>query len=71
MSDTSAIVLGKIKEDLDNQLKELDLSCWYSRRETLTQIPNEIFELEHLEKLSLRYKKSICQKNLNTIQRLK
>ncbi len=53
MSDTPAVILAKIKEAKEKQLKELDLS-WYSTREQLTQIPSDLFELEHLEKLNLR-----------------
>jgi small GTP-binding protein len=48
----------KIKEAGEKQLKKLDLSGEYLNKEKeLTQIPGEVFELEHLEKLYLGFNK--------------
>ena len=52
----SPYIRAKIQEAKDKQLKELDLS-WRSTYYELTEIPLEIFELEHLEILKLRNNK--------------
>jgi len=56
MSNIPEHFLKKIQEAKEKQLKELDLSCdWYiPDHQKLNSIPTEVFDLEHLEVLSLR-----------------
>ena len=53
MSDISSRILDSIAEARDKKLKKLDLSLYYTSR-YLKSIPALIFDLEHLEELSLR-----------------
>lgn len=52
MSDLPPQIKAKIQECKDKQLKKLNLRASYSNYQ-LTEIPEEIFNLEHLEILDL------------------
>ena len=49
--------LQRIKEAKEQQIEELNLSNYYLTKENqkLTHIPDEVFELTHLQKLNLNY----------------
>ncbi len=57
MPTTPSYFLRRIQQAKEQQLKELDLSKDWNTPETekLTEIPNEVFELEQLEELDLSH----------------
>ena len=53
MAQTPEWAMGRIREAKEKRLAELDLSGTWRGSEKLAQIPDEVFELEHLEELNL------------------
>ena len=52
MNKIPPIVIAKIEEAKEKQLKKLDLS-WNSTNSPLKEIPPKVFDLKHLEVLNL------------------